>query len=176
MNNKKYFSYVCIILWLLIAVLVFVIVDKSTISRKEMTAVTIINAESDSQHITRPVSNLWDKDKENTFWSSDENGESTTEETVVLYLKDSYPVCGVELYPCTIEGEISYFPEHFIVSVSSDGEEWKDVCTKKDYKVKNAEGQMFSFQAQEDTKYVKIQMRSDSSYIRLGEVVIYTKK
>ena len=176
MRNKKYFSYACIILFLLIVVLVSVIVDKATISRKEMTEVTIINAEADSQHITRPVSNLWDEDKENTFWSSDENSESTTEETVVLYLKDSYPVCGIELYPCTIEDEISYFPQNFTISVSADGEDWEDVYTKKDYKVKNAEGQMFSFKPQENAKYVKIQMKSDSSYIRLSEVVVYQKK
>ena len=161
---------------LLIVVLVIVITDKATVSRKEMTAVTIINAEADSQHITRPVSNLFDKNTKNTFWSSDENGESTTDTTVVLHLKGKSPICGVELYPCVIEETISYFPETITISISEDGESWKDVYTKKDYSVKNAEGQLFSFKPKEDTEYVKIQMKSDSSYIRLSEMKVYEKK
>lgn len=176
MRNKKYFSYICIILLLLIVVLVFVIVDKITISRKEMTVVTIINAEADSQHITRKASYLWDGNKDKTFWSSDESENSTTDETVVLFLKESSPVCCVELYPCIIEEQVSYFPENFTISISTDGEEWKDVCTKKNYHVTNTEKQVFSFKAQEDTKYVKLQMQSNSSYIRLSEVVIYEAK
>ena len=176
MRRKKYLSYACVILFLIIGVSFFCIKNQATIDREEMSVVTIINAEADSHHITRPVSYLWDENTENTFWSSDESGQSTTEETVVLHLKEANPVCCVELYPCIIEKQVSYFPKDFTISVSADGEEWKDVCTQKDYIVTNTEKQIFSFEPQEDTKYVKLQMRSDSSYIRLSEVVIYATK
>ena len=141
-----------------------------------MSPITIINAEADSQHITRPVSYLWDENTENTFWSSDERGKSTTEETVVLHLKEAKPVCLVELYPCIIEEQVSYFPKDFTISVSADGEEWKDVCTQKEYVATGKEKQVFSFQPQADIKYVKLQMKNDSSYIRLSEVIIYATK
>ena len=38
------------------------------------------------------------------------------------------------------------------------------------------EKQVFSFQPQADIKYVKLQMKNDSSYIRLSEVIIYATK
>ncbi|WP_158289372.1 discoidin domain-containing protein [Paenibacillus flagellatus] len=112
-------------------------------------------------------------------WSSSGSTSVNHTEWVQVDLGAASTVSRVDLFPRNDAGSVGeYFPVDFTIKVSRDNTNWTTVVTKTGYAKPGNQAQSFSFPAQTDIRYVKVEATSLRSFggeyrMQLAEIGVY---
>lgn len=134
----------------------------------------IVSAECASSHSHWDISYLTNGNYGSDFWSS---GDGVPEQVdIVLTLEKASNVGSLILYPRQqgiASGGARNFPKNFEILTSADGSSWTSVLTKTDYATDETSApQFFTFDTQQNVKYVKLTINRGGAYVQIAEAVV----